>query len=113
MKSRLGHLWVHHKFLFLSFALAFAVTVFFALRAVVFFVYWSDPNHRYQPLEPWMTLGYVAHSYDLSREQMLLLVELPKAPRLRPTLKWVAKSRGIPVEQLISELSKKLESPDD
>ncbi len=113
MKSRLGHLWAHHKFLFLSFALALAVTLFFAIRTTVFFVYWSDPSHRNQPLEPWMTLGYVATSYDVQPEQVLALLGMSEAPRKRLTLKWIATRKGVPVETLITDLTRQLETFND
>lgn len=113
MRSRLAHLWAHHKLLFLSFALALTVTLFFVLRTVVFFVYWSDPAHRNQPLEPWMTPRYIANSYDKTPEQVMALLGLTKPDRLRPTLDWIAKQQGISTRQLIADLTRQLEAGND
>ena len=113
MKSRRGHLWAHHKLLFLSFAQALTVTVFFMLRAVVFFVYWSDPDHRNQPLEPWMTPRYVANSYDLAPADVLAMLGISQPERMRPTLDWIARQKGIATHQLIADLTRQLEAGND
>jgi hypothetical protein len=113
MKSRLGHLWAHHKFLFLSFALALVVTVFFILRTVVFFVYWSDPAHRNQPLEPWMTPRYIGNSYELPPEEILQMLNVQEPERIRPTLDWIARQKGISTHELIADLTRQLDAQND
>lgn len=105
MKSRLAYLWSHHRYLFLAFALALAVTLFFAIRTVVFIVYWSDPAHRNQPLEPWMTPRYVANSYDVPVEFVAEYLGITTQPSLRPTLDRLAREKGVPVETLMRNLA--------
>ena len=109
MKARLAHLWAEHKLLFLSFALALTITLFFIIRTAVFFVYWSDPAHRNQPLAPWMTPRYIGHSYNLPPEDILLMLGLDEAPSQRPTLDWIAAQKGVPVPELIHDLEQKLQ----
>lgn len=61
----LRQLWREHRLLLLAFLLALAVTVFFAIRMAVFWIYWADPAHRNQAIEAWMTPRYIAHSWDV------------------------------------------------
>lgn len=107
---RVKHLWAEHRLLFISFALAATVTLFFAVRTVVFAVYWSDPAHRNQPLEPWMTPYYIANSYDLPVDDVLLMLGLTERPSRRPTLDWIAAQKGITAKALISDLTLQLDA---
>ena len=52
--------------LLIAFGLALLVTVFFGVRLVVHAVYWSE--HRDAELSDWMTIGYVAQSYRMERD---------------------------------------------
>jgi len=110
VKARLGALWREHRLLALAFSLALVVTIFFALRTVVFVIYWSDPAHRNQPLEGWMTPRYIAYSYDLTDEQMTAVMgDVPELGR-RPTLERIADARGLTMAQLIKELNANIQS---
>ncbi|MCB1366178.1 MAG: hypothetical protein KDK00_00305 [Rhodobacteraceae bacterium] len=104
MTRRLAYLWRHHRALLIAFTAALAITLFFALRAVVFFVYWSDPIHRDQPLEGWMTPRYIAHSHHLPLEAVAGMLAISPEQERRPTLEKLAKRRGVPVEVLINDL---------
>lgn len=101
---RLKALWRDHRLLFLSFSLALAATLFFTIRAVVFFVYWSDPAHRDQQLEGWMTPRYIAHSYHLPLEVVAEILAIRPENERRPTLEALAKRKGVPIEVLIDQL---------
>ena len=91
--------------LFAAFACALALTLFFAVRLVLFSIYWADPKHREQPIAGWMTPGFVAHSWHVPREVMLdLLGPPPEGAPKRPTLDDIAAERGVPVEDLIAEI---------
>ncbi|MGY3437127.1 MULTISPECIES: hypothetical protein [unclassified Marinovum] len=63
--SALRTLWRDNKLLLTGFVLALALMAFFAIRSVMFWVYWADPMHRNQAIEPWMTPRYIAHSWDV------------------------------------------------
>ncbi len=93
-------LWRRHRFLFVAFLAALVVTVFFAARLLVFTVYWADPDHRGQPLEGWMTPGYVAHSYDLSSEVVRDALELDPGDGERRTLAEIATASGWTLKEI-------------
>ncbi|KUF11157.1 hypothetical protein AVJ23_08875 [Pseudoponticoccus marisrubri] len=88
----------------LGFALAIGLTAFFAGRAVLHSVYWADARHLDQPIEGWMTPGYVAHSWRVPKSVMIEVLGPPEEPGDRPTLKEIAAARGIPLEQLVAEI---------
>ncbi|AHM05624.1 hypothetical protein roselon_03366 [Roseibacterium elongatum DSM 19469] len=102
----LPYLWAHHRPAVIAFGLALAVAVFFLIRLVVHTIYWADPAHRDQPLEGWMTPGYVARSYQVDGEVLRDAIGLaPRTvPEGRPTLSRIAAARGIPLEQLVAEI---------
>ena len=112
MRSAIGRLWREHRALFLAFALALLLTLFFALRTVVHALYWSNPAHLNRPLEPWMTPRYIARSYDLTDAELDGLLRGigidPDALPFRPTLKRIARERGLPVSELIARLRDRL-----
>jgi putative salt-induced outer membrane protein YdiY len=97
---KIGRLWRHHKLACTGFVIATILTLFFSARAIMFVIYWNDPAHVNQPLERWMTLGYIARSYDVSRED--LAAELQVSPAIgRPAnLDRLARELNMPLTQL-------------
>ena len=59
----LKSLFQRHPRLVTALALASALTLFFAVRFLTDFIYWS--NHRQEPIAGWMTIGYVGKSWGL------------------------------------------------
>jgi hypothetical protein len=110
MKARIAHLWADHKLLFLAFVLAVFLTLMFAMRAIMFLVIWSDPARRNQPLEPWMTPYYIAHSYDLEPDTVLQMIGIKAPKRMHPTLEWIAKTNGRSTADLIADLTRQLDA---
>ncbi len=104
MKPPIAHLWAHHRALFVTFTLALLVTVIFAVRSVVFVVYWSDPAHRNQPLEAWMTPRYVAQSYDVPVEVVAEMLAVAHQRQFRPTLRRLARQNGTDLDALKAKL---------
>lgn len=104
MTRRLAHLWRHHRVLLIAFIAALAVTLLFSLRTIVFLVYWSDPEHRDQPLEGWMTPRYIAHSHHLPLDAIAGMLAITPEQERRPTLEALANRRGVPLDVLIKEL---------
>lgn len=100
-----ARLWRNHRTAFLAFAVAFAVTLFFTGRLVFFIAYWSDPDHRDQVPEGWMTPGYVARSWQVPREAVFDALGLPGRPEAPLTLRDIAEARGIALETLLDEVS--------
>lgn len=87
-----------------AFVLASALCIYFAVRLVVFTVFWADPAHRQQSPEAWMTPRYVAHSWHLDPSDVAKAVGLTERPDQRPTLSYIADQRGVPIEVVLAEI---------
>ena len=97
-------LWRTRPILTLAFLIACAVTLFFSGRFVVTAIYWA--NHQEEPIRPWMTVGYIAKSWNQTPPQIDQAGNLP-GPKVKghpQPLSEIARDRGIPVEQLIAEI---------
>lgn len=108
MTRALKRLWQQHRLAVIGFVLACAATVFFAVRFLVFTVYWSDPAHQNQPLEPWMTVSYVAQSWQVPPDQVLKALGLRQMPPHRTSLRDLANDMGISQAALLDRLSSAL-----
>lgn len=99
-------LWRQRPVLVSAFVLATALTLFFGGRLVVQAVYWSNPAHQNQQVQGWMTVGYIARSWQLKGPQLDAEAGLP-TPRAKghpQPLSEIAKDRGVPVSQVIAEV---------
>jgi hypothetical protein len=97
-----------HPFVTSLFAVALALTLFFAGQFVQNAIYWSDPANRNQQVQPWMTVGYISRSWDLHGPDIDAEAGLPR-PDQRPdgrpvTLQQIADERGVPVEEIIADV---------
>lgn len=102
--TRLLALWRVRPVLTSAFLLACAVTAFFAGSFAWHSVYWA--THQDQPVRPWMTVGYVARSWDLDGREIDALAGLPM-PEVKghpQSLREIARDRGVPVAQVIAEV---------
>ncbi|PWJ20545.1 hypothetical protein [Jannaschia seohaensis] len=81
-------------------------TALFAVRGIVQLVYWSDPAHQDQALEPWMPVGFVARSYGVEREALAASLGLDPEANRGLSLKELAKMRG----QTFEETSREVEA---
>ena len=97
-------LWKDHRLAAIAFVAALVVALFFGARLAYFTVYWSDPAHRNQPIEDWMTMGYVARSYGIPREQLAEAMAVKPAAGRRRTLADLASERGVDTGTLKAEL---------
>ena len=98
-------LWSRHPVLLSAFVLALAVTAFFAVRMVMFTLYWADPAHRTQPPEPWMTPRYIATSWHLDPQALAAALQMPRDLPDRPTVERIAEARGVPVDTVLAEVA--------
>lgn len=93
------------------FLLAVVLAALFTVRAVTYTLYWRE--HRNQPIERWMTVGYVAHSYGLPREVLEEALGLPPSnPPLRADrrpLSEIAQSQGKTFEAVRDTLLQAIE----
>ncbi len=93
----------------LAFVLACALTLFFAVRFGVQAVYWS--SHPDEPVQPWMTVGYVARSWGLDARAIDAVAGLP-LPEVKghpQPLSEIAQDRGVPVEEVIEAVEAAVE----
>ncbi len=101
-------LWRARPYLVTSFLLACALTLFFGVRFVSQAIYWSDPAHHNQSVQGWMTVGYVARSWDLNGREIDAIAGLP-LPEVKghpqPLLE-IARDRGVPVADVIAEVER-------
>ncbi len=84
----------------LAFVLCLAVAVVFAVRAI----HVASRLHEEQPIRPWMTVPYVAHSYRVPSADLYQALGLPSRPRDRRPLADIAREEHRPVDQLRAEL---------
>ena len=103
MRHRLKHLTVGQWILVGTFALAACLTVTFGARAIVSAVYWAQ--HRDEPIEPWMTIGYVAHSHRVSPTVLAEAIGLAPDARDRRPIAEIAAERGVPAADLAGRMA--------
>ncbi|OSQ52071.1 hypothetical protein MGEO_05950 [Marivita geojedonensis] len=103
MTAGLRAVWRDHKLLLAGFVLAVAVMLFFAVRSVMFWIYWADPAHREEPIAGWMTPRYVAHSWAIPPEVLRDALAVPPDTR-RMTINALAESRGVTPEEIIRQI---------
>ena len=92
-----------HPWLVSTFALATALTLFFGIRFALGVAYWSE--HHKEPVQAWMTVGYVGRSWGISPHLIDETAGLPGPVHGRPLpLAEIARQRGVPVEDVIREV---------
>lgn len=100
--ATLEKLWRHNRWLTLSFALTLTLALVFIIRAGVFFVYWQQ--HRDEPIEGWMTVRYIAHSYRVDPKIVHDAIGLPRTgPERRPLIK-VAREQARPLDEMTARI---------
>lgn len=101
VQSRIKTLWTDHRLAFTAFLMLLCATCFFAFKGIAAAVYWNDPRHQDQPLAEWMTLRYVAQSYNIPPEVIgpALYFDPAEAPR-RARLDNIAAENGVTLDTL-------------
>lgn len=97
-------LWRQRPFLVSAFLAAVALTLFFAGSFLYHAVYWA--THADEPIRPWMTVGYIARSWDLNGREIDEIADLP-LPEVKghpQPLREIARDRGVPVSEIIAEV---------
>jgi len=88
-----------------GFVLALLATLFFAGRLAYQAIYWADPARREQAIEGWMTVGYIAKSWDVDAPDLDALASFPR-PSVKghpQPLSEIARDRGVAVAVVIAE----------
>ena len=85
-----------------AFILAVATTGLFAFRVV------RQARHLHprmdEPIRPWMSVYYIAHSYRVPPYVLFQAIHMPPRPHDRRPIKEIAREQGRPVNALIAEL---------
>lgn len=87
-----------------AFVLVLGFTGFQVVRTVRFALYWQD--HRDEPIEGWMRIGYVANSYQVPRPELFQAVGLPTDARDRRPLAEIAESQGRSFDEVKAEIER-------
>lgn len=100
------YLFRNHPIAVSGFVLAAAVTLFFLFRMVSSALYWSDPAHQNESVKAWMTVGYIAKSWDLDPRKIDALAGLPTPEEHGPwTIREIAEARGVAVQVVIDQVN--------
>ena len=93
-----------HPYLASAFALFAVLALVFLFNVVSGLIYWSV--HEDEPIRPWMTVGYVGHSWGLDPRRIDQAAGTPlPGPGGHPmTLAEIARTRGVPVAQVMAEV---------
>ena len=78
--------------------------LFFAVRLGLDMHYWNDPQHRDQQLEPWMTVGYVAKSWNVDRRALRDALDLDPAKDRKASLGHLARQHEMAFETYAKDL---------
>ena len=84
------------------FVMVVAFTGYQAVRTISAALYWNA--HRDEPIERWMTIGYVAHSYHVPPPVLHEALGLAPAPDHRP-LGRIARESGQSFDQVAAKLT--------
>lgn len=91
-----------HPFLVTAFALALTLAFLFAFRLLMWALFW--PPSADGPIEGWMTVGYVAQTWDVPREVLAEAVGIEPGAHPRQSLSRIAEERRESLEAVIARL---------
>ncbi|WP_319411384.1 hypothetical protein [uncultured Cohaesibacter sp.] len=106
MFKALRYFWKEQPIALSLFALALVCLLFFGVRFVDRFLYFHDPAHRNQALEPWMTPRYVGISYQLPKDVIFQVMELYDTEGRRVRVGEIADRMGISLDELEARVRK-------
>ena len=91
-----------------GFCLAIAAAFFFTYRAgrIVRHVRWQN-----EPIQPWMTVPFVAHTRHASEEALFRAIHLKPDPHDRRPIRDIARNERVPVNSLIHDLQEAIDNP--
>ena len=84
--------------------LCLAASVFYGVRLALDIMYWNDPRHHEQQLEPWMTVGYVARSWKLDIRNLRDSLALAPGSAKATSLGNLARKKGMDFESYAEDV---------
>lgn len=101
MIDRIKYLWARHRLVVIAFLSVLVIIGYFAIKTFSAMIYWQDPAHKNQDIEPWMTPRYVSLSYRLPPEILGTVLFLEKgAPPRRISIGKIAAENNLTIEEL-------------
>jgi hypothetical protein len=100
--------WRRHPWLTLTFVLAVVLALGFAGRAARLALDW---NRGPAPVEDWMTPRYIVHSYGIDPKVLARVLEKQPGESPRDTLAEIARTRGVPVADIMSAVQALVAEP--
>lgn len=94
-------LWAHHRAVLVAFLAVLGVICYFGIKTYTAMIYWQDPAHQNQDIEPWMTPRYVSLSYRLPPEILGPVLFLDKdTPPRRISIGTIAADNNVTMDTL-------------
>ncbi len=84
----------------LGFAISIALVAVFLIRSV----HYAARLHSQEPIQPWMSVPYVARSYKVAPSVLYQALELSPRPHDRRPLAAIARAQHRPVQAVITDL---------
>lgn len=94
--------------LLITFVVMACITLFFAGRFTYSLIYWSNPAHQYQPIEGWMTIGYIANSHHVERDELVAALGLEAFKGRRIGIDRIAHEKGLDFNIFKAEIEAKI-----
>jgi hypothetical protein len=91
-----------HPYLSGAFAFAAILALFFAVRLLTGAIYWA--RHQSETVQPWMTVGYVGHSWELDPREIGLVAGLSPPEGHPLTLSQIADRERVPVSEVVARV---------
>ena len=103
MIESLKRLWGAAPIATVILVLSLAMSLFFGVRIVVHWVYWSDPVHHEQPIAAWMTPGYIGNSWQVPKKVVIEALGAPDPPPdgVRNLVE-LSEYLDVPIEEMIA-----------
>ncbi len=83
-----------------GFIISLAIAIYFSYRAVRLI----PRLHASTEIRPWMSIPYIAHAYRVPATDLYQALGIPYLPHDHRPLFQIARSLGVPVQTVISEL---------
>ncbi len=85
-------------------AASFFALVYFTGSFIAELIYFNDPRHQNEALQPWMTPYYVALSYDLPRDTIKEIFEFKDGVEGSKRMSFVAERLDLSLEELTEKV---------